>query len=107
MNPFNFIKIDIIGIFYFEIKMNSIIKESVNKVYHKFNQFKKKGFGKLRNLFKKRNSSETECNESISLEYDHDSLEYDHDSLEYYSDISDDGYNSTKCNTPISKSFLE
>ena len=67
--------------------MNSIIKESVHRVYHKFNQFTKNGFYKIHKFFKKNNSSDTESSENISLEYDLDTLEY-------YSDISDDEYDS-------------
>ena len=67
--------------------MNSIIKDSVHKVYHKFNQFTKNGFHKIHNFFKKYNDSDTDSSENINLEYVLDISEY-------YSDISEDEYNS-------------
>ena len=67
--------------------MNYILKESFHTIYDKFNQFKKNGYRKIQNFFhfKHNNSSDTESNENISLEYDNDTLEY-------YSDISMDNY---------------
>ena len=39
---------------HFDYKMNSIIKESVHRVYHKFNQFTKNGFHKIHKFLKKK-----------------------------------------------------
>jgi hypothetical protein len=73
--------------------MKLIIKESVDKVYDKFNQFKKNGYEKIQKMFrfKKNNSFDTELNENFNLEYNNNSLEY-------YSDISDDEYDSYEKN---------
>ena len=53
--------------------MNSIIKESINKVYHKLNQFKKNGYEKIQNFFYLNHyqSSDTEYDENIHLNHYH------------------------------------
>ena len=69
--------------------MNSVIRESVDKAYHKFNQIKRNGYDRIKKFFhcNKNYSSDTESDENVSLEYEY---EYDNDSYEYYSDISED-----------------
>ena len=76
--------------------MSFRIKESVNKLYSKFNEFKKNGFEKVYQFFQKNTSCETQSNEDTIVEQD---------ILEYYSDISEDKYysdhndNIRRCNS--------
>ena len=109
--------------------MNSIIKESINKVYHKLNQFKKNGYEKIQNFFYLNHyqSSDTEYDENIHLNHYQSSdtesdknihlnhyqssdtesdknihLEYDYNTSEYDTDgDNENNYYYDECSNPF------